>query len=94
LQIAKIDVEGYLQAQYPQTRNIIYLPQTFSRIVKAFNKECIGCSYYKGLILHHLSCHFGKNLKGFDGIHDELPTDCTIEDWSINNIIDEYIAIA
>lgn len=94
LQIARLDVEGYLRAQYPQATKIIYLPQTFSTIVKVINKKGIGCSYYQDLILHRLSCHFGKNMKRFDAIDDDFPTDRSVEDWSINCIIDEYIAIA
>lgn len=94
LQIARLDVEGYLRAQYPPATKIIYLPQTFSTIIKAINKKCIGCSYYQELILHHLSCHFGKNMKRFDAIDDEFPNERAVEDWSINRIIDEYIAIA
>ncbi len=29
LQISKLDVEEYLRLQFPQARNIVYLPQAF-----------------------------------------------------------------
>ena len=69
LYLIYLDVDGFLWAQYPQVRNII------STIIKVINKKGIGCSYYQDLILHCLSCHFGKNMKQFDAIDDEFPTD-------------------
>jgi hypothetical protein len=39
--ISRLDVEEYLRLQFPQARNIVYLPQTFSTIVKAVNKKVL-----------------------------------------------------
>jgi hypothetical protein len=65
-----------------------------AKCIKVINKKGIGYSYYQDLILHCLSRQIGKNMKWFDAIDDEFPTDRSVEGWSINCIIDEYIAIA
>jgi hypothetical protein len=77
-----------------QVRTIIYLPQPFSMIVKAVNKKRIEYSYYHELILLHLSCQFSNHMRQFNAIENEFPTEHSTEDWCINVIINENIAIA
>ncbi len=92
MQVNRTDTEAYLWQKYPQALSLIYLPKSFSTVIKSMIKRSLGCSHYHDIILDHVSRYCSNYISGFDGLGRDFPTERAVEDWSINIIIEEYLA--
>jgi hypothetical protein len=78
---------------YPIATNLVYLPDSFHSLVNFLQHKANGSTYYQHIIKRAL-IHFCNNFsEGFDAlcaIH--FPTQCSMVDWCINVIINNYIS--
>ena len=88
MQINRTDVEGFLRAKYPQATNLVYLPDSFSSVVKYLKHNCTGSSYYRFSINKHLTSYCTERVEAH--IRDLFSTERSVEDWCISIIIEEY----
>jgi hypothetical protein len=92
LQVKERNIEGYLHETYPGVTKIIYLPSSFSFLVKYFQveKSMSRYSHYHFLLSRQLTEFFCNNLGRYEFIEDHLfPTISSVvsrakEDWKIN----------
>ncbi len=55
-------------------------------------KRSLCCSHYHDIILDHVSHYCSNYVSGFDGLGRDFPTERDVEDWSIDKILEEYLA--
>ena len=92
LQVKERNTEVYLHETYPGVTKIIYLPSSFSFLVKYFQveKSMSRYSHYHFLLSRQLTEFFCNNLGRYEFIEDHLfPTISSVvsrakEDWKIN----------
>ena len=91
VQLTRLDLEEYLWSWYPQASNILYLPRTFSAIIKSVIQNSSSGHLYYDLIFKQVAHDFVNFDKA--QFEEEFPTDCSMVDWCIHVVIDNYISV-
>jgi hypothetical protein len=97
LQVTQRDTDSYLQENYPGVIKIMYLPSSFSSVVKFLKVESSVSGYFQNhfLLNQQLTSFFSNTCSGhYDSLETFLfPMEGCVVDFCLNLIIDEYIQV-
>jgi len=87
LQINQGDAEVYLQHLYPVATKIVYLPESFSSVVKLLTHKPNGGTYFQNVIKDALAEYCSNHHVGYDDLATkQFLTHHSVVDWCINYI--------
>jgi len=93
LQVDQGDAEVYLQQLFPIATKIVYLPDSFSSVAKFLAHKPNGGTYHQNVIKNALVEYCFNYAVGFDALAtNQFLTHCSVVDWCVNIIIDNYVA--
>jgi len=95
LQVNQRNTEAYLHDKYPGVNSIIYLPSSFSTIVKYLKvkNNMSGYSHYHFLLNQQLTWYFTNiSSEHYDYLQTQLfLTEVAAVDFCVNLVIDNYV---